>query len=364
MGDGGTRDFLVRRNDLNAVQWADAPTRADTEPGEGEALLRIDRYAFTANNITYGLMGDLMHYWDFFPGPAGWGRIPVWGFADVAASRVAGLHEGERIYGYFPMSSLLRVKPEQLTPQTFVDGTEHRRALPAIYQQYTRTRRGEPLHEDVRALLQPLFGTAFLLDDWLIESGLFAARQIVLISASSKTALGAAYLLSRRPERTFEIVGLTSAKNRAFCDKLGYYDRVHDYAELRALPAGTSTVLIDMAGNSAVLRALHEHFQGALRHSCVVGSTHRGGPVAPSAEPLPGPAQQLFFAPTWIEKRRADWGMDGLGERLKQAQNAFFPAALTWLELSHGRGEAAIEATYRRVLHGDAQPQQGLTLSP
>jgi hypothetical protein len=49
---------------------------------------------------------------------------------------------------------------------------------------------------------------------------------------------------------------------------------------------------------------------------------------------------------------------------VKAAQDAFFPSALRWLELIHGRGPEAIEATYRRVLDGEARPHQGLILSP
>ena len=54
---------------------------------EGEVLLRIDRYALTANNISYGAVGDTFGYWNFFPAGEGWGVIPVWGFAEVIESR-------------------------------------------------------------------------------------------------------------------------------------------------------------------------------------------------------------------------------------------------------------------------------------
>ena len=48
----------------------------------------MDKFALTANNVTYAAFGDAMHYWKFFPGPDDEsGRVPVWGFADVADSR-------------------------------------------------------------------------------------------------------------------------------------------------------------------------------------------------------------------------------------------------------------------------------------
>ena len=41
-----------------------------------QVLLAVDRFALTANNITYALTGDMLGYWTFFPADDGWGRIP------------------------------------------------------------------------------------------------------------------------------------------------------------------------------------------------------------------------------------------------------------------------------------------------
>ena len=81
-------DLLVSRADLTET------TVRETEPPaltEGQALLRVDRVGVTANNVTYALFGDAMHYWDFFPAEPGWGRVPLWGFADVEQSTVEGV---------------------------------------------------------------------------------------------------------------------------------------------------------------------------------------------------------------------------------------------------------------------------------
>src|SRR5678815_5383209 len=92
-------DFLVRRDDLRTTRLADAdPERL--APGPDQAVLRIDHFAFTANNITYAVAGDLMSYWSFFPAEPGWGRVPVWGFADVVASRDAGAARGDHAVSY------------------------------------------------------------------------------------------------------------------------------------------------------------------------------------------------------------------------------------------------------------------------
>jgi len=33
---------------------------------DGEIRVSIDRFAFTSNNITYGVAGDMLGYWQFF----------------------------------------------------------------------------------------------------------------------------------------------------------------------------------------------------------------------------------------------------------------------------------------------------------
>jgi hypothetical protein len=355
-------DFLVRRDDFTQTRWAEASLRADTALDPGAVLLRVDRFGLTTNNVTYAVVGDAMGYWNFFSAEDGWGRIPVWGFADVVASRAPGVQEGDRVYGYLPISTFLKVRADRITDHSFVDASEHRRALPAVYQQYARTRRTDPTKEDLRALMSPLFGTGFLIDDWLMEQALFGARQVIFASASSKTALAAAFSMSRRSPRDFAVVGLTSPRNRAFCERTGYYDRVVEYGQLAALPAETPTVLVDMACDAAVLRAVHGHFDTALKHSCLVGMTHQTGSFVPPAD-LPGPAPQLFFAPTVVDARRKAWGAEEFGRRVAEAQSAFIASMQPWFELRHGRGQSAIESAYRAVLGGSAEPNQGLILS-
>ena len=54
----------------------------------GQVRLRIDRFALTANTVTYATTGDLLGYWDFFPtGVAGWGNVPAMGWAEVVEAK-------------------------------------------------------------------------------------------------------------------------------------------------------------------------------------------------------------------------------------------------------------------------------------
>src|SRR4029079_12714793 len=109
--------FLVDRDDYRTtrvVQFAPAPLH------EVEVRLRVHAFGFTANNITYAAAGDMIGYWTFFPAPStgdavNWGRVPVWGFADVVESRCDGVDEGERLFGYLPMSTELVIAPTHLS---------------------------------------------------------------------------------------------------------------------------------------------------------------------------------------------------------------------------------------------------------
>ncbi len=101
-------DFLVNRDDLRECRIAESEA---PELETGQALLRIDTFGLTANNVTYAVMGEVMSYWDFFPAEAGWGRVPMWGFAEVERSEAEGVDPGTRLYGYLPPSSHLIVTP-------------------------------------------------------------------------------------------------------------------------------------------------------------------------------------------------------------------------------------------------------------
>jgi hypothetical protein len=375
-----SRDFQVRRDDLRSCRVVPAPVAPDAAPAPGEVLLRVDAFAFTANNVTYAAFGDAMSYWQFFPAPDGWGRIPVWGFADVVRSAHDAVAPGERYYGYYPMSTHLLVQPERIGPDGFSDGAPHRKPLHPVYNRYQRTA-ADPGYdaalEPQQMLLRPLFITSFLIDDFLADNGFFGADTVVLSSASSKTAYGTAFLLSRRARaeggtgRPVRVVGLTSRPNAAFVKRLGCYDEVLGYDEIGRLPAGAPTAYVDMAGNADTRAAVHRHLAQRLVYSCAVGGTHwdhlgLGGGSAP-AGPLPGPKPTLFFAPAQVKKRHADWGPGGLEQRVAAAWQRFMrpvtDPANPWMRVIRGRGPQAVEQVVRQMLDGRAAPDEGHVLT-
>ena len=102
-------DFLVARDDLHNCRIVESQP---PEPGAGQALVSVDRFGLTSNNITYAKFGDAMSYWSFFPADEDWGRVPMWGFGEVTASRHDELAEGVRVFGYLPPSTeLIMISP-------------------------------------------------------------------------------------------------------------------------------------------------------------------------------------------------------------------------------------------------------------
>jgi Protein of unknown function (DUF2855) len=184
-------DFLVKRDDLRECRIAESEVPG-LEPGQ--ALLRVDAFGLTANNVTYAVMGEAMSYWDFFPAEDGWGRVPMWGFAEVERSEAEGVDAGTRLYGYLPPSSHLVVVPADVGERGFADGSPHRAHLPSVYNRYAATG-ADPFYrpdtEEMQMLLRPLFYTSFLIDDQLADEGLVNCGPIVISSASSKTAIAA-----------------------------------------------------------------------------------------------------------------------------------------------------------------------------
>ena len=133
-------DFEVDRADIHECRVVEG-NPPDLAPGQ--ALLRVDRFALTSNNITYAVMGDALKYWDFFPTsePHAWGRIPVWGYAEVIASTIDDVAAGTRLYGYLPTSTHLVVMPGRVDPRGFVDTAPHRTSLPGGSRHWPGSRR-------------------------------------------------------------------------------------------------------------------------------------------------------------------------------------------------------------------------------
>lgn len=352
-------DFLVHKTDWKQHRFDEGPA---PDLVDGQVLFRVDRFAFTANNISYAVAGEMLGYWRFFPAPEGWGRLPTMGFGDVIESKHPEVSVGTRCFGFHPMSRHLVIEPRAAGPTGIVDGAAHREGLAPAYNTYTPAEGDalyRPEHEDALMLMRGLFMTSFLADDFIADRE-FGERVMLISSASSKTSIALGHLVSSAGR--VRAVGLTSPRNLEFVRGLGCYDEVVLYDDVGSLDAAAPTVYVDMAGNGALRRRVHEHFGSRLLHSCTIGATHwdrTGG----GDEGLPGPEPEFFFAPGQIQKRAADWGPAELQRRLGEAWQGFRAFSESWLEVKHGFGRHAVEQVYEDTLSGRTQPRHGHILS-
>ncbi|MEO1088037.1 MAG: DUF2855 family protein, partial [Acidobacteriota bacterium] len=207
-----------------------------------------------------------------------------------------------------------------------------------------------------------LFVTSYLADDFLADSDFFGSTRTVVLSASSKTAIGFAAQSHTRGRRT---LGVTSPGNVDFVRGLGFYDDVMTYDAVDEIDPSEDTAIVDMAGNLDVLHRLHRRLDGRVRYSMGIGLSHGAAGRAPATSDasLAGPAQQMFFAPTQVEKRLRDWGPQVYGQRLAEALDRFVRGSEKWLDLEWARGPESVSEAYQRLLSGGIPPNRGLVAS-
>ncbi|MDG1906607.1 MAG: DUF2855 family protein [Arenicella sp.] len=288
--------------------------------------------------------------------------MTVWGMADVVESKSSDIDVGERLYGVFPMSSHLVMMPGRVKDENFIDMAAHRQELPALYNQYSRTR-SEPKElqaiEDQRCVLFPLFMTGYVIADFLLDNEWFDVQQIIIGSASSKTGIGLAKFIK---ENDFQgkVIGLTSNHNKAFVDDLGMCDQVIVYDEVESIDNHPS-VFVDMSGDGPTRARLHHHLSDNMKNTQLVGITHWDAQRV--AEKLPGAKPEFFFTPAQIERRDDDWGT---GVLMQQGYAASAELALQLkdqLTIEHYQGADACATVWRDMLDNKISGQRGIMVS-
>jgi hypothetical protein len=252
------------------------------------------------------------------------------------------------------------VRPARLTDAGFADASTHRSQLSAVYNAYSwldDAAAQTPGLEDHLLVLRPLFWLSFMVDDYLAEQSLLGHGPIAITSASSKAAIGIAYLLSRRG---VAVLGMTAATNVEFVEQLGVYDQVHAYDEIDPLiPA--PAVVVDVAGNPAQRAQIARRSANAVARHVAVGATHHDA-AGLAAEPSSEQAT-FFFAPQQIRARARQWGWDDLNARYTAALHSFAADASGWLQIVAADGRAAVERAYMRILNNEAHPTEANVLT-
>lgn len=329
---------------------------------DGEILLKIERFALTTNNITYAVTGEQLKYWDFFSHDNDQGIIPCWGFATVSASKNSNILEGEKIYGYFPMSNYIKIKAGKINDFSFMDMAEHRISMAPIYNTYNRLGEKIKYPEDVQdyvPIIQPLFATSFLNYQFINSESFFNADNIIITSASSKTALGLAFMLHKNKETDKKkIIGLTSTKNMDFVKSTGFYDEVYAYDEVLEKITIHPSIVVDMAGNGALLTKLYKHLGEDLKFISKIGLTDW---TAASLEDRI-PVAKFFFAPTAAKVFFEKHGSKHANTMIVKELFHFIAIAKAWIEIEYLESYTALETKYLEILKGTVDPSKGYIL--
>ncbi|WP_435950992.1 DUF2855 family protein [Psychrobacter sp. DM8] len=355
------QEFQTNKADITQSRIIETRCQPITD---GEVLLKIDRFAFTANNITYAVMGDYLRYWQFFApsgdNPEHWGIIPVWGFADVIESNNDDIPIGERLFGYFPPATTLVIKPVRVSGSSLMDGSEHRAHLPPSYNLYQRVNHEagyDRAYDNPRMLLAVLHLTAFCIQDMLASNDWYGAEQVVIISASSKTSIGLGYGLSNDTDAP-TVIGLTSNRNLDFVQSIDAYDTVLSYDDIEQIDANTPTVIVDMSANTEVLSRLHTHLGDNMRFTSNVGLTHWDEPR--QAEGIITQRSEQFFAPSQIQKLMKEWGADKFNERSTRYIMDCAAKTSRWLKIKELDGVKGLSEIYADVCEGKIPADEGL----
>ncbi|KAJ3730109.1 hypothetical protein DFJ43DRAFT_1000283 [Lentinula guzmanii] len=304
------KSFLVR-----------SPIPNFQELQKGYILLKVDKFGWSANNVTYQALGEHPHfrYYDFHPSPTSssasvapqtHGVVPVWGFGTVVASAHPSVAVGERLYGYFAPAKYLVLPIDEKDVNKFSMYVP-RPHLPADRRVYNQIQRcsSDPLYtrekEDLIMLYRPLFWTSYWCEDWLACSGYRGGCEYILISsASSKTAFCLAYCFLMKVEKerqkkssatseyrnmsNIRVIGLTSKTNLDFTRQLGLYHEVYDYdsflsafhahhkADAVSSKSQSRWIYIDIAGNQTLNSRIYTHFASPYTASKLIATVSLG----------------------------------------------------------------------------------------
>lgn len=348
------RELHISKRDIRSAEFVDA---APAPLAPGAVRLKLDLFALTSNNVTYAAMGEgMLGYWDFFPAPEGFGKVPVWGFATVIESNAPETAVGARYYGYYPLAETLDVIPRK-TATGFIDTAPHRAAKAVLYNVYTDITADpayDSAHEAEQTLFRPLYGTGWWAADFIKQG---AAKSVVLSSASSKTALATAHQL--RKLGGAELVGLTSPANEAYVRESGLYHRVVLYNEAASLKVQAPATYVDFLGRAELNAAVHTTLGHALTRSIIIGVTDWASERA--SAPLPGPKPEFFFVPTYAGERLKT--EPRLGPAMMGDLRAFYTASHALVDVQRVKGEAEIQDAWSRLAAGDVPPRKGLVAS-
>lgn len=192
------------------------------------------------------------------------------------------------------------------------------------------------------------------MEDSLNETNYRGLKNILISSASSKTAFIIAYRMLLRREapngsRNLKIVGLTSRSNLAFTRRLGFYDQVFAYDQVTSVSKVSNMddcLYIDVSGNRSLNESIAETLAPKLTVSLGMTSVEGG-----SSNNLTGAkgntrGRESFFMPEWLAVRLKQVGSKSLKEMQKTAWAQLMEDCPSWVKIETYRGEREVLGAY------------------
>ena len=255
------------------------------------------------------------------------------------------------------MSSHLIATPGKVSAHGWTDVVSHRNQLPAIYNNYIDCS-ADPLYdagsEDALSIFRPLFMTSYLIRDMYARHDFMKANQIILTSASSKTALALAFCLKDDPVKT---IGLTSSHRVDKVKAIGYYDEVYSYEDIKSL-SNTPSSIVDFSGSGPVKADLARLLADNLTYLCLVGFVDWEAKKVEDA-----PEGVMFFAPTYAQEKIKKDGMAAFTMELGKSYGAFAKDSKNWISIEHKEGQQALKDIHLLITDGKADAGRGYIIS-
>lgn len=257
----------------------------------------------------------------------------------------------------------------------FSDIGSHRSMHAPVYTTFTRTNLdayyadSSTDGENRQALLRGLFLTSFLADELLRELSYFGAKNVIIVSASSKTALGIAQRIRSRnlEAQDVNLIGLTSSKNTDFVYNTKFYNSVLTYDKVSSKLADIckgDAVVVDMSGNSDILQSIDKVLKRSIKHCMAVGlSHHESYSKTPLSLTYEGAAPKFFFAPSEATRRSKAWGSKEYERRTSDALDMYVKSSYDWMKVGTVHGKEEVKNLWSSAYKGFLDPGVGMIAS-
>jgi len=269
---------------------------------------------------------------------------------------------GSVMYGYLPTADQVVLTASQVTQSAFVENSPHRKDLDLFYNQYEFV--SDHAHysradDKARMIFGPLHQTAFVMLHFLLDNEWKGAKQIIILSASSKTSLGMAYGFHKAEGKPI-VVGVTSPKNVESLKQFGLYDKLIAYDDIEGVAADLPTLLIDMSGRIETINDLYLKLGDLFISWIQIGRTHWTKPRSRSI--VPKEKIDFFFAPGHMIKKQKEWGKETYDAALADFVKASAAKITTWMNYKSYSGLHQLAKMHQRLAEGSVPPQEAIII--